>query len=57
MEVKILRINPHHIKVQNQYVECCCTEEDKTKLLTKLKQIDGVTRVILNPENTGIQML
>ena len=54
MGVKILKVNPRHIKVHNQYIECCCTEEEKTELLTKLEQTDGVTHVTHEPDSIGI---
>ena len=54
MGVKIFRINPPHIKLHNQYVECCCTEEKKTKLITKLKNLPGVTDVTFESESIGI---
>ena len=54
MGVKIFKINPAHIKVYNQYVECCCAEEERTALLTKLRKIQGVTHVTLVPEDQGI---
>ena len=53
MRVKIFKVNPPHIKVHNQYVECCCTEEERTTLLTKLDKIQGVTHVTLVPEDQG----
>lgn len=53
MGVKIFKINPPHIKVYNQYVECCCTEEERTILLTKLEKIQGVAQVTLVPEDQG----
>ena len=52
MGVKIFNINPRHITVHDQYVECCCTEEEKMKLLTKLEEI----HVALNPEIIGIML-
>ena len=55
MRVKIIKVNPPHIKVYNQYVQCFCTEEEKTNLLTKLEEIDGVSHVHVTqkPETTG----
>ena len=53
MGVRIFKINPAHIKVYNQYVECCCTEEVKTMLLKKLGKIPGVTNVSLEPNSLG----
>ena len=56
MGVKILKVNPPHIKVHNQYIECCCTEDKQTKLLRRLRKVNGVTDVaIINePESLGI---
>lgn len=58
MGVIIFKINPQHIKVHDQYVECCCTQEEKTKLQTRLKEIHGVTHVELvnEPESKGIDV-
>ena len=53
MKVQIFKVNPPHIKLYNQYVECCCTKEEKEKLLTKLKRIPGVTCVTVVPEDHG----
>lgn len=55
MGLKIFKINPRHITIHDQYVECYCTEEEKTKLLTRLKETHGVTHVALvnEPESTG----
>ena len=53
MGVNVFKINPAHIKVYNQYVECCCSEEEKTKLLKKLGKIPGVTNVSLEPSSIG----
>jgi EAL domain-containing protein (putative c-di-GMP-specific phosphodiesterase class I) len=59
MGVKILKVNPPYIKVHNQYVECCCTEDKQTKLLRKLVKVVGVTDVaiIAEPESLGIILL
>ena len=56
MGVKILKVNPPRIKLHNQYVECCCIEDKQTKLLKRLRKVNGVTDVaIINePENLGI---
>jgi hypothetical protein len=53
--VEILKVNPPHIKVYNQYVECCCTEDKQTKLLRRLGKVVGVTDVakIAEPESLG----
>jgi hypothetical protein len=55
MGVKILKINPPHIKVYNQYVECCCNEDKQRKLLKRLGKVVGVTDVaiITEPESLG----
>lgn len=53
MGIQIFKVNPPHIKLYNQYVECCCTEEEKERLLTKLKRISGVTYVMVLPEDQG----
>ena len=53
MGVKILKVNPPHIKVHNQYVECCCTEDKRTELLRQLGRVDGVIDVAV-PENLGV---
>ena len=50
MGVNILNINPSTIKVRNQYVECCCTEDEQTTLLRKLMKVEGVTDVMIIPE-------
>jgi hypothetical protein len=56
MGIKIFKVNPPHIKVHNQYVECCCTEDEQTMLLRRLMKVDGVADVaiIAEPESLGM---
>ena len=51
---KIVKVNPPQIKVYNHYVECCCGEDEREELLSRLKEIRGVTNVTLEPESIGI---
>lgn len=43
--IRIIKVNPPHIKHQNQYAECYCNEEVQATLLSKLKAIHGVLHV------------
>ena len=52
--VNIIKVNPPHIKLQNQYVECCCAEEIRTKVINKLKAITGVTHVHVLTDSEGM---
>ena len=59
MGVEILKVNPPYIKVHNQYVECCCTEDEQKKIKRRLEEVVGVTdiAIIAEPENLGIIIL
>ena len=50
MGANILKVNPSNIKVRNQYVECCCTEDKQTTLFRRLMRVEGVTDVVIIPE-------
>ena len=56
MGVEILKVNPPRIKVHNQYVECCCTEDKQMELWGRLKKVIGVTDadIIADPESLGM---
>ena len=41
----VAKINPTHVKLLNQYVECCCADDVREELLSKLKNIKGVIHV------------
>ena len=47
LDVETIKVNPLHIKFQNQYVECCCDEEVRSNIFKKLEVTDGVFHVEL----------
>ena len=59
MGVEILKVNPPRIKVHNQYVECCCTEDKQIEIRKGLRKVIGVTDVAIidEPKSLGIIIL
>ena len=53
LDVKIIKVNPSHIKFQDQYVECCCSEHVRSEVVRKLKAIDGIFDVGLMNKDEG----
>ena len=43
--MEVAKVNPTHIKLLNQYVECCCADNVREELLSRLKYINGVIHV------------
>ena len=53
---EVAKVNPTHIKLLNQYVECCCAEGIQEELLSTLKSVRGVIHVKLLSPSEGIQV-
>ena len=53
LDVKIIKVNPSHIKFQDQYVECCCNRDLRLTIIEKLQAIDGVFDVGLMNDDEG----
>ena len=54
--MKVAKVNPAHIRLLNQYVECCCSDDTRQELLSKLRDIKGVIHVKHRPLSEGIYL-